>query len=273
MKYLKVPSIPPRFRSDSLDEVRHYIAGDDTEHSRELLGTGRLGWQHVLLSGAALQLHWVTQRLGQIARGGYSAGAVVHVPLQGTQQYWFGRRRLEVGKGDAVFIVPGQHYDVRTLPGSVFALGFSLDSLEREIKPYIRSANSVWQPRICKLSLAGATAIRMLQQVDELTGILISAEPVPEVVLEQSEGDVLASLAEVLADNGGAGRESKLTAERARAIEEWIEAPCAIPSRWDGCARWRKSVDVACRRPSWTGAAALRSSTWPSVVWKRLALC
>jgi AraC-like DNA-binding protein len=229
MKYLQVPPIPPRFRSDSVDEVRSYIARDDTEHSRQVLGTGPLGWEHVLLSGQALQLNWVTQRLGQIARGGYSAGAVVHVPLQGGQQYWFGRRRVDVEDGEAVFIVPGQHYDVRTQPGTVFALGLPLGSLEREIKPYIRSADSVWLPRTCKLNLASATAIAMLQQIDELTGILASAVKVPEVVLEQSEGDVLALLAEILAECGGAGRESKLTAERARAVEEWIEAHLRDP--------------------------------------------
>ena len=229
MKYLQVPPVRAQFRSDSVDEVRSYVAGCDTDHSRQVLGSGPLGWEHFLLSGRLLQLHWVTQRLGQIARGGFSAEAVVHVPLRDGQHYWFGRRKVDVREGEALFLVPGQHYDVQTQPGTAFALGFPLDNLEREIKPYIRSADSVWLPRTRKLNLMSAAGRNMLQQIDELAGNLASAEAVPEVVLEQSEADVLASLAEALAESGGAGRESKLSSKRAGAVEDWIDAHLRDP--------------------------------------------
>ena len=84
--------------------------------------------------------------------------AMVHGPFSDTAQYRFGRLRIEVGVGQAVFLVPGQHYELQTPPGTLCALGFALDSLEREIKPYLRSADSVWFPRTCRLSLAGAVA-------------------------------------------------------------------------------------------------------------------
>jgi AraC-like DNA-binding protein len=177
-----------------------------------------------LLPGRLLQLHWVSQRLGQILRGGYTVDSMVHVPLSGTSQYRFGRRRIEVGVGQAVFIVPGQHYGVQTPPGTVFALGFSLDSLAREIKPYLRSADSVWLPRPCRLSLAGAVATALLEQISDLIRLLTSTTVVPETVLEQSEVDVLASLATLLTESGGAEHASMLSAERALLVEEWIEA-------------------------------------------------
>jgi len=213
----------PRFRSDSVDEVRAYIARGDTEHSRHVLGTGPLGWEHVFLPGRLLQLHWVNQRLGQILRGGYTVDSMVHVPFSDTSQYRFGRRRVEVGVGQAVFIVPGQQYDVQTPPGTVFALGFSLNSLEREVKPYLRSADSVWLPRTCKLSLAGAVPSTLLEQISDLTRLLTSATEVPEAVLEQSELEVLASLAALLAESGGTEHASQLSAERALSVEEWID--------------------------------------------------
>lgn len=221
---LQVPSVAPRFRSDSVDEVRAYVARGDTDHSRQVLGTGPLGWQHVLLPGRMLQLHWVTQRLGQSARGGYTVDSMVHVPLSGTLQFKFGRRRLAVDVGQAVFIVPGQHYDVQTPPGTSFSLGFSLAILEREIKPYLRSTDSVWLPRTCKLSLAGEVATALLERTGDLLRILASTEEVPEAALGQSEFDVLASLAELLAESGGAAHASRLSAERARSVEEWIDA-------------------------------------------------
>lgn len=189
-----------------------------------MLGSGPLGWEHVLLPGRLLQLHWVSQRLGQVLRGGYTADSMVHVPLSGTSQYRFGRRRIGVDVGQAVFIVPGQHYDVQTPPGTVFALGFSLNSLEREIKPYLRSADSVWSPRNCRLSLAGAVATALLEHISDLIRLLTGAIEVPEAVLAQSEVDVLASLAALLIESGGAQHASLLSAERALLVEEWIDA-------------------------------------------------
>jgi AraC-like DNA-binding protein len=219
-----VPPVAPRFRSDSVDEVRAYIAQGDTDHSRQVLGTGPLGFEHVVLPGRLLQLHWVTQRLGQIARGGYTVDSMVHVPVSDALQYKFGRRRLDVAVGQAVFLVPGQHYDVQTPPGTSFALGLSLTSLEREIKPYLRSADGVWLPRTCRLSLAGAMADTLLGQIADLIRILTSAEEVPAATLEQSEVDVLTSLARLLAESGGAAHASQLSAERALLVEEWIDA-------------------------------------------------
>jgi AraC-like DNA-binding protein len=224
MRHLQVPPVAPRFRSDSVDEVRAYVARGDTEHSREVLGTGPLGWEHVWLPGRLLQLHWVTHRLGQILRGGYTADPMVHVPLSDTLEYRFGRRRIGVGVGQAVFIAPRQHYDVQAPPGTAFGLGFSLDSLEREIKPYIRSADSVWLPRTCRLSLAGAVATTLLERIADLVGALAGADEAPEATLEQIEIDVLASLAELLAASGGAGHASVLSVERALSVEEWIDA-------------------------------------------------
>jgi AraC-like DNA-binding protein len=223
LRQLQVPPVAPRFRSDSVDEVRAYVARGDTDHSRQVVGTGPLGWKHVVLPGRLLQLNWVSQRLGQVLRGGYTADPMVHVPLSDTLQYRFGRRRMSVAVGQAVFIAPGQHYDVQVPPGSVFALGFSLASLEREIKPYIRSADSVWLPRTCRLSLAGDEGTMLLDQVADLIRILTSAEAVPEAALEQCEVDVLASLAELLAESGGAEHASSLSAERALLVEEWID--------------------------------------------------
>jgi AraC-like DNA-binding protein len=224
MRHLQVPPVAPRFRSDSVDEVRAYVAGLDTEHSRQVLGTGPLGWEHVALPGKSLQLHWVTQRLGQILRGGYTVDSVVHVPLSDTLRYRFGRRRIEVGVGQAVFIAPRQHYDAEAPPGTTFALSFALDTLEREIKPYLRSADSVWLPRTCRISLDGAIATTLLDRVADLIRVRTSAEAVPAAALEQSESDVLASLAELLAASGGAEHASELSTERAVFVEEWIEA-------------------------------------------------
>ncbi len=222
-RHLQVPPVAPRFRSDSVDEVRAYVSRGDTQHSRQVLGAGPLGWEHVVLPGQLLQLHWVTQRLGQIIRGGYTLDSMVHVPLSDTLRYRFGRRRIEVGVGQAVYIPPRQHYDLQAPPGTVFALGFALDSLGREIKPYLRSADSVWLPRTCSLSLAGAAATALLERISDLVCLLTSAEEVPEAALEQSEVDVLASLAELLAESGGAEHASELSAERALLVEEWIE--------------------------------------------------
>jgi AraC-like DNA-binding protein len=224
MDHLRVPPMAPRFRSDSVDEVRAYVARGDTAHSRQVLGSGPLGWEHVLLPGRLLQLHWVSQRLGQILRGGYTVDSMIHVPLSDALQYRFGRRRIEVGVGQAVFIVPGQHYDVQTPPGTVFALGFSLNSLAREIKPHLRSADRVWLPRTCTLILGGAVATALLEQISDLIRLLSSATEVPEAVPEQSEVDVLASLATLLTESGGAEHASLLSAERALLVEEWIDA-------------------------------------------------
>jgi AraC-like DNA-binding protein len=224
LRRLQVPPVAPCFRSDSVDEVRAYVARGDTDHSRQALGTGPLGWEHVVLPGRLLQLHWASQRLGQIVRGGYTVDSMVHVPLSGMLQYRFGRRRIGVAVGQAVFIPPRQHYDLQSPPGTVFALGFSSDSLDREIKPYIRSANGVWLPRTCRLDLAGEQGTRLLEQIANLIRVLAGEQAMPEAALEQCEVELLARLAELLADSGGAGRASRLSAERAAFVEDWIDA-------------------------------------------------
>jgi AraC-like DNA-binding protein len=223
MRRLKVPPVAPRFRSDNVDEVRAYVARGDTDHSRQVLGTGPLGWEHVVLPGRLLQMHWVTQRLGQIVRGGYTLEPMIHVPLSDSVRYRFGRGWIGVDVGQAMFLVPGRHYDAQTTPGTAFALGFSLDRLEREIKPYIRDADSVWLPRACRLSLAGSVANRLLDQIADLIHALTGTQELPAAALEQCEVDVLACLAELLARSGGAQHASRLSAERALLVEEWID--------------------------------------------------
>jgi AraC-like DNA-binding protein len=224
MELLRVPPVAPRFRADSVDEVRAYVAGIDTDHSRQVLGTGPLGWEHVLLPGRLLQLHWFSQRLGQIARRGYTVDAIVHLPVSNATQYRFGRRWFGVDVGQAVFIVPKQIYDVQSPPGTTFVLGFALESLEREVKPYLRSADSVWLPRSCRLNLAGAAWTSLLERISDVIRLLTSATEVPEAVLEQPEFDVLASLAKLLDESGGIRHASLLSAERAARVEEWIDA-------------------------------------------------
>jgi len=67
-------------------------------------------------------------------------------------------------------------------------------------------------------------ATTLLDRVADLIRVRTSEDEVPDSALEQSEFDVLASLAELLAGSGGAAHASELSAERALLVEEWIDA-------------------------------------------------
>ena len=224
MMHLPPPPVPAQFRTDDVDEVRAHIARGDGEHSRQVQGAGPLGYEHVRLDGKSLGFHWVSQRLGQFARGGVTTESIIHLPMTAAMQYAFWRRRFEVGVGEAAFIVPGQRYTVQTRPGAVFAISVPLADVEREIRPYLRRADAIWLPRTRKLTLNDPAARRMAGHIADVVRILTSPGTSAGPALEQAEADLVAALSETLVASGGAEHASRLTAERTRYVEEWIEA-------------------------------------------------
>lgn len=119
-----VPDSAQRFRSDDIDEVRHFVDRFLGPNSRVVRGTGPLGFTQTWLTAATARVAWVSSRLATTIRGAVR-DPVVYLALPAGAVHRFGRRPYLHTPGTMMFIPPAWEYTLDRPAGTSFALAFS----------------------------------------------------------------------------------------------------------------------------------------------------
>ena len=121
-----------RMRSDCPDEVSTWAARRDCDHSRVVHDAGPYGFEAAVLNGERVQLGWARNGLRQTLRA-RALRPFIQVPIDGPQQYRFGRQCIDVAPGAMAFIAPGTETSRHSGPGWVFALDVDDAALATEV--------------------------------------------------------------------------------------------------------------------------------------------
>jgi AraC-like DNA-binding protein len=221
-----LPVAPPppyaqRARSDDVDEVTSWVAKRDGEHSRVVHETGPYGYEAAILTGKTVKLGWFRTGLRQTVRARFP-WSCVHVPINRTQQYAFGRRRIGVVPGGMAFIPTGTETTSQIAAGSTFALQVDDAALADEALARCPSIELAWPQTPVALELPEPLRKRFDDAVAELVRTLgPDASPTERM---RSERRVIAALADALPVSSGAVSSTRLAKRRLADLEAWIDA-------------------------------------------------
>lgn len=219
------PQYAQRVGSDEPDEVTSWAARRDGDHSRVVHGTGPYGFRAAVLEGRSVRLAWARTRLGQTLRGHFQQPCV-HVPLDGTQYYAFGRRRIGAAAGSLMFIAAGTETSRHSGAASMFAVDVEDVALIAEMRGRRPSTALQSWPQF-------PLALKPHEPVQRAFGnaiadLIRAFDPeVPSTQQVHCESRVIATLADAMAfqsEGTGAGR---LAARRVADLEAWIDAHLA----------------------------------------------
>lgn len=228
---LRLSPPPPQaasFRTDALDEVRAFVAGVDGEHSRVVHGTGPLAYEWHALTGRAVALRWGRAALAQTIRGAVGA-AVLHVSIDSTSTYAFGRRQVRVAPGEGVFIAPEWEFTRRTGPGSVVAVGVDRAALAAEIDARRPRAGGGWGPRSEAVSLQGVRGTALEAAIGRVVAASGAAGHVARRRRNLGEAIAIAAVADLLLGGRAPADVTPVAAARLASVEEWIDAHLGEP--------------------------------------------
>ncbi|MFO1315377.1 MAG: AraC family transcriptional regulator [Burkholderiales bacterium] len=209
------------FRTDALDEVRAFVARADGEHSRVVHGTGPLAYEWHALSGQAVALRWGRAALPQTIRGAVDV-AVLHLSIDSVSTYAFGRRRLRVAPGEAIFIAPGWEFTRHGEPGAVVAVGIDRDALAAEMDgriPPARGARTLLSQAIALRGNARALIERAVGGV-----VATSRSRSSPRRHDLGEAEVVSLTAELLLRSAEVRNATPVAAARIARVEAWIDA-------------------------------------------------
>lgn len=220
----RAPSPPPyalRYTSDDPDEVTSWVARRDGEHSRVVHGTGPYRYEAAILAGRAVGLGWFGIGLRQTIRARFQSSCV-HIPIDRTQQYAFGRRRIGIAPGKLAFIPAGTETTSQGEAGHTFALQVDDDALTEEARARCPDAALAWPQTPLALELSEPLQAGFGDAVAELVRGLEPDTPPHERT--HYERRVIAALADVLTVSSVAIRPVRLAKQRIADLEAWIDA-------------------------------------------------
>ena len=220
------PSVPPpawaeRFCSDDLDEVREAVARTDGEHSRVAHGTGPLGFEIAWLMGDAVSMAWGRVALPTTLRGALP-NVVLHLGTPPGSRYRIGRREIDTGPDDALFVADGWEFTRRSPAGLSFAIDLDRDALLEEIAS--RGAGEPGSVTMTTQRLVIDDAGRT-QLLTALSDLVQAKEPgTPVEVARRLEADVLGVVADQLLGQSAVVRTREASNARLAEVEAWIDA-------------------------------------------------
>ena len=208
-------------RSDDLDEVTSWVAQRDGEHSRVAHESGPYGYEAAILAGKTVKLGWFRAGLRQTVRARFP-WSCVHVPINRTHQYAFGRRRFSVAPGRLAFIPAGAETTSQFAAGSTFALQVDDAALADEAQARCPSSALAWPQTPLALELPMPVRKRFDDAVAELVGVLGPDSSATEQM--QSERRVIAAMVDALTISPGVVTSTRLSKQRLADLEAWIDA-------------------------------------------------
>jgi AraC-like DNA-binding protein len=215
------PHYAQRIRSDDPDEVSSWAERRDGDHSRVVHGTGPYGFQAAFLEGQSVWLGWARTRLGQTIRA-RAQQPMVQFPIDGTQHYAFGRRRVGVAPGTLAFCGPGTEMSRHSGAGMVFAMDVDGAALTAEVSGRRPGTSLAWPQFPQALTVSAASWRAMTESIAELVWALD-----PETSSAQRmhcEGQVIAALSDALMSPSSTNRAGQLAVQRLADLEDWIDA-------------------------------------------------
>lgn len=215
------PSHSQRVHSDDPDEVSSWAERRDGEHSRVVHGTGSYGFEAAVLEGQRVWLAWARTRLRQTLRA-RAQQPFVQIPIDGAQQYVFGRRRINVAPGSMAFIAPGTEMSRHGGPGWVFAMDVDAAALETEVRKRRPDVALAWPQFPQALEPSGPLRGVLIGAMKEL---FLTLDPrTPSTRQSQCENRVIAALADALTVPSMTDATGRLAVRRFRDLEAWIDA-------------------------------------------------
>lgn len=221
-----LPMAPPppyaqRTRSDDPDEVTSWVARRDGEHSRVVHETGPYGYVAAMLMGKTVTLGWFRSELRQTIRACFP-WPCIHIPINRTQQYTFGRQRVAVVPGGLAFVPAGSEITSQFAAGSTFAMRVDDVALADEAQARCPTAALAWPRTPVALQLPEPLRTRF---DDAVAGLVRAFGPgASPTERTHTEHRVIATLADALNALSGPVRSTRLAQRRLADLEAWIEA-------------------------------------------------
>ena len=215
------PQYANQIRSDDPDEVSSWAARRDGDHSRVVHGSGPYGFQAAFLEGQGVWLGWARTNLRQTIRG-CARQPMVQIPIDGAQQYAFGRRSISVEPGAAVFSGPGTEMSRLGSAAMIFALDVDGAALAAEVCGRRAGTELAW-PQFPKALAPSAPSWHAL--TDSIAELVRAFGPAAtSAQRSHCERGVIATLADVLMTPAVADRAGQLAVQRLSDLEDWIDA-------------------------------------------------
>ncbi len=214
------PNYAQRMVSDDPDEVSSWAARLDGYHSRVVQGTGPYGFEAAVLEGQHVWLGWGRTRLRQTLRA-CAQRPMLHIPIDGPQQYSFGRQRILVAPGAMAFISTGTEMSRHSDAGSVLAMDVDDAALTSEVQRRRPGAAQPWPQFPLVLEPRGPLRHAVGDAIAELVRTFD-----PRATLIQRvhcETRVIATLADALTSQSEGCVAGRPAAQRVADLEAWIE--------------------------------------------------
>jgi len=215
------PQYARQIRSDDPDEVSSWAARYDGDHSRVVQGTGPYGFQADVLEGQLVWLGWARTRLGQIIRA-RAQQPMVQFPIDGAQQYAFGRRRIDVAPGASMFCGPGTEMSRHGSAGMIFAMDVDGAALAAEVCGRRPGTALAWPHFPQALEPSAPSWHALTGSIAELVRAFGPAATSAQ--RSHCERAVVAALADLLMIPSVADRGGQLAVQRLSDLEDWIDA-------------------------------------------------
>lgn len=217
----------PAFRSDDLDEVRHFFG--DVGGSRARVADGRQPMGCVAFSarGLRLSLGCTTSAVGQTARWGVD-GPVFQLAMPAGSCYRIGRQLSAPTRAGAVVVVPADWEWSRSSPaGGVLALQVQPDALQDTLRA-LHPSGGVSLPR--RLLTRSTEPARQARLIDAAAAVARASRPGADPLpLQRAEARLLAEIAPLLPDGPHPQAPAGLQEQRVRDLEDWVEAHLGEP--------------------------------------------
>lgn len=210
--------------SDDPDEVTSWISQRDGYHSRVVHGTGPYGFCLSRLSTRHAHVAWGYTRLANTIRARFRL-PTFHLPLDGRQEYAFGRSRLEAFAGTLMFMPPGTEASRRSAGGAVLAIEIETGVLSAEVQGRQAGSSVNWPLVPLALDLSQVQWHLLYEAIAELVGLL---EPNTSPDLRtHADRRLISVLASAVSSSPAASRPLPVAARRLADLEDWIEANIA----------------------------------------------
>jgi AraC-like DNA-binding protein len=147
---------------------------------------------------------------------------MVQIPINGAQQYAFGRRRISVAPGAAVFCSPGTEVSRHGSAGMVFAMDVDGAALAAEVCGRRPGTAPAWPrfPQALELSAPSWHAL-----TDSIAALVQAFGPAAtSAQRSHCERGVIAALADMLMIPSMTDRAGQPAVQRLSDLEDWIDA-------------------------------------------------
>lgn len=218
------PSFATPLVSDDPDEVTSWVSQRDGYHSRVVHGTGPYGFRLGRLEATRASVAWARTRLANTIRARFPL-PTFHIPLEGRQEYAFGRSRLEAYAGTVIFMPQGTEATRRSAGGAIMAIEIKPAALSAEVQGRLAGGSAHWPLLPHALALSQVQRHELCEAIAELAAIL---EPnAPPDLRTHADRRLISILASVVSSSPAASRPLPVSARRLADLEDWIEANLA----------------------------------------------